>query len=99
MARAKRIQALWLDRTIVSGPYLALCTTKPLFRDCVKRLGCKTKIKFVVADSHARVHYFTGKGLTCVVCIDAKRAADYTGIQIASLLDDRPIRDHGRTLP
>lgn len=60
----------WLDRTIMRGVYLTLCTSQKEFDRISKHLGIASEVW--LEDSHnACMHTYDNKGkVTCVVCIE-----------------------------
>lgn len=83
----------WLDRDLVQGPYLCLCTSEEQFRAAMDHMKIPQTLqphKWLQAS--ACVWAFTQedsdnlKGLTCVVCMDSKEAAEQDPISVCGLL-------------
>lgn len=78
----------WLDRALITGPYLALVTSPKEFRAAMrhckiskKQSGCWLKTDTATAT----LHYFNNdKGQMC--CIVAVNADGLAGVQVAALL-------------
>jgi len=79
----------WLDRSLITGPRLALVLSEKEFSRVLKSFGLAvTKGPAWIKTEHAdaTTHWFTPKDgqLTCVIAIRPRPGI--TGIQIASLL-------------
>ena len=64
----------WCSRELITGPYLALCTTEKDFHKALKKLGVPVAdwSHWIDPDAHARTHALTAKGkFCCIVCIEA----------------------------
>ncbi len=63
----------WLDRTIMYGPFLTLCTSQDEFDAVMKRLGEKDAGDWMPPQAEACVHTLDRPqgGICCVVCIPA----------------------------
>ena len=79
----------WLDRSLITGPYLALVTSEKAFKKALAHLGLKKSdgpnwIKTPQAD--ATTHWMDHKdgSLACIVALRLKPSI--SGIQVASLL-------------
>lgn len=63
----------WLERSLMAGPYLTLCTTEDEFRAVLKHLKCKDAPPFHGSDSaNGTTHLVQnegGGGLTAIVCV------------------------------
>ena len=79
-------QMTWLDRTLIRGDFLCLCTTEAEFLKELKRTKCPAPWpKWIEDDALATTHYIvTGKGnRATLVCMTDKKM---DGIPAASLL-------------
>ncbi len=77
----------WLDRSLIVGPYLTLCTSEEDYKKTLAHLEVPTPHnKWVSDDANATMHEFTHptKGICCIVCVRPNDAK--TGIQMASLM-------------
>lgn len=78
----------WLERDLITGPYIALCTSEQAFHAVLRH--CKVPrtdwAKWVSDGADATTHHLTNPegGLVCVVCINSTEKQ--TGIQIAAML-------------
>lgn len=81
-------RALWLDRALVVGPYVALCLSKAEFRACLKRLQYPGETPdFLKTDrANATVHFIDNPDgqLCALVCLGS--TAGRTPLEIAGLL-------------
>jgi hypothetical protein len=70
----------WLDRDLITGPYLGLATTEAEFHKALRHLKIAREKwpKWLDDDSLGSAHSFTSpKGsLVCVVCMRPKNGAD-----------------------
>lgn len=85
MGRAARVK--WLDRDIIRGPYLTLCTTPEQFDAVNAYLGIDDAPEFQKTDhSDATLHTMEHEqhGLCCVLCLGSTEGR--TPIEIAGLL-------------
>ena len=73
----------WLNRTVMRGVYLALCTSQKEFDRISKHLGTEKDVW--LADNHdACVHTFENKSkVSCVVCIELTAE---NPLEVASIL-------------
>lgn len=81
------MKAKWLDRSLITGPYLTLCTTEAQFRTALRHLGIKEKISFLMSKhANATVHLLNNPAgaAACIVCLGPTK--ELTGPQIASTL-------------
>ena len=79
----------WLDRSLVTGPRLALVLSDKEFRKALKQCGmAKVDGPAWIKSDHAdaTVHWMEpeGMGLVCIIALRAREGI--TGIQIASML-------------
>jgi hypothetical protein len=80
--------ARWLNRDLITGPYLGLATTEAQFHKALRH--CKVPRadwpKWVSDGADATTHHLTNPegGLVCVVCI--RTTEKQTGIQVAAML-------------
>ena len=78
----------YLDRTLLIGPYMALCTDEETFKRECKRLGIATEQvpTWLTPSAHATTHHFinTDTGHCHIVCI--KKDLKRTRPQIYALL-------------
>lgn len=78
----------WLNRDLVTGPYLVLCKTEREFHRVMRH--CKVPleqwVRWVSDTADATTHELTSPngGHICVVCIRAGK--EHTGVQIAAML-------------
>lgn len=74
----------WLDRSLISGPYLALCLTEAQFRAKCREMGVDDSGPFLSSGTAARAHCFkkVGAAPAVLVCIRKKRrsAVDLIGL-------------------
>ena len=78
-------KAKWLDRTVVRGPRLILCTTEKQFLKAVKAIGVINDYAFCDRNE-ACVHTFDEDwGMACLVCmpIDKDRSVAVTASIVA----------------
>lgn len=61
----------YLDRALLIGPYLALCTDEGSFAREMKKLEVNDPPKFLGRNGHATTHSLDNdkRGLICIVCI------------------------------
>ena len=76
----------YLDRSLLIGPYIALCMSEKAFDKELRKLGIENPPAFMGKNGHATTHYFDNekRGLICVVCI--KHDTSKTPIQVMALL-------------
>lgn len=78
----------WLERDLIVGPYLVLCTTEAEFHKVLRH--CKVPqhqwAQWIGENADATTHELTNTngGHICVVCLRA--AAKHSGIQVAAML-------------
>ena len=78
----------WLHRDLITGPYLALCTSEADFHRAMKH--CKVPREqwatWITDGADATTHQLTNPdgGRLCVVCIRA--GEQHSGVQIAAML-------------
>lgn len=79
-------KTLWLDRDLMVGPYLALCTSEAQFKAVLRELKVDRDVPYLAHDrANATAHTFEKEdNVCCVVCLGD--VAGRTGIQIAALL-------------
>lgn len=79
---------VWLDRALVIGPSLTLCTSEAEFRSVLRRLKIKEPVPFLGSPgANATTHCFSDSGSgeeVAVVCVGDVEGCD--GVQIAALL-------------
>lgn len=65
---------MWLNRSLLDGPYLALCKSQKQFDKVLKHIGIDkaTACPFVNAGADGTTHTFEAKdgGLVCIVCLN-----------------------------
>lgn len=61
----------WLNRSLLVGPYLTLCTSEDEYRSVLKKVGCTDGGEWLLkSESWATTHILSdGNDLTCVVCV------------------------------
>jgi hypothetical protein len=73
----------WLDRTVMRGTYLTLCTSQKEFDRILKHLGTPKDV-WLKDNVGACMHTYGNKGkITCVVCIPLSL---HNPIEVAALL-------------
>lgn len=80
-------KALWLDRGLIIGPYLALATNEAEYSKALKHLKVKEETEWITnSHSDATCHWVESpdSGLCCIVAVRPKE--ETTGIQIAAIL-------------
>lgn len=86
--KKRAAKALWLDRGLVIGPYLALVTSQAEFEQALDRLQLVNNLGDWLGAANARTWTFDQPckvmDLACVVCMPIR--LDKTGIQQAALL-------------
>lgn len=66
----------WLNRTMLLGPYLAVCTSEKEFRAALKHVKCRDNPPFISNEqSHATCH-FMRKDCGDLICILAVKGAE-----------------------
>ncbi len=86
----KKSSPRWLDRCLLTGPFITLCTTPTLYRRACKHLGVgkRTRPQFLLSPHHgATVHFFESRKTTypaAIVCI--KAGEGYSPVQVTALL-------------
>jgi hypothetical protein len=79
---------VWLDRTILTGPYLSLALSQKEFDSLTAALGEPPEPWIPVGTfANACVHQFTresGRGTCCIVCLNPSEGA--SGTTIAALI-------------
>lgn len=63
------MKAKWLDRGLVIGPYLMLCTNEKDYICAAKRLNVHTPLGFLGPNAGASTHTFTKEGAGSMACI------------------------------
>lgn len=77
----------WLNRDLIVGPYLGLCTKEAEFHDALKH--CKVPVeqwgRWVNEGADATMHTLANPlgEMVCLVCIEVK---GQTGVQVAAML-------------
>lgn len=74
----------WLPRSLVTGPYVALCTTPAQFAAALKKLKCKEPVAFPSSGGLMEAFEGASGGLSCVVCIAGGKKRD--PVQVVGLL-------------
>lgn len=79
---------MWLDRTLLQGPRVALVTSERQFRAAKKSAGVECASRFIEAGEHACVHSYSDPDgqLVCIVALDTTASARMDGIAVAALL-------------
>ena len=68
---------MWLSRSLIDGPHLALCMSQKEYKKALKALGMKKSMAsdFVNEGADATVHTFDkndGRGIACIVCLSTR---------------------------
>lgn len=88
MQRDRSVRAEWLNRSLLVGPYLTLCTTEEMFRRAlVKDLGFTKHVDFLsTPQSHATTHFLNDRSgkFAAVVCLGSTEGRK--PIEVAGLL-------------
>lgn len=77
----------WLNRSLIVGPYLTLCTREEQFREILQHLGVKKHVEYHGSDNaEGTAHYLTNEDgkLCCVVTFSGFEGRD--GVEVAGLL-------------
>lgn len=76
----------WLDRHLMVGPYLTLCTAEAEYRKVLKRLKCSEVDEWIHPTALAQTHTLDNEanGIACIVCMKPGR----------SLLEAAPLLAH-----
>lgn len=84
----KSSKATWLDRFLIVGPYLALCTTEDEYNAACTHLKVPANQRGVWLQSGGTTHTFeqNGKALTCIVCVDLKEIKKRPICEVANIL-------------
>lgn len=75
---------MWLDRWLIMGPHLVLCTTQKRLDAVVKHLGYPERCKMPVTGASVRVFENPTDDMVCVVTI--AEGHSYDPIEIAAVL-------------
>jgi hypothetical protein len=77
----------WLDKTLIVGPYLALCTTEADYKKAMACMGAEEPLApWLGPNANASTHQLSHakNGIASIVCI--RPDPDRTGVQMASTL-------------
>lgn len=77
----------WCGRTLIAGPYLALCCSEADFEKALKHLKVVEKVPFLGSETaNASTHSLVNRegNLCCIVCLGSTEGK--TPIQVAALL-------------
>jgi len=78
---------LWLDRSLLQGPRLALVTSERQFQAAMRAISMKDAGPWLLANQHACVHsYDDEEGVICVVALSLPACARMSEIDVAALL-------------
>lgn len=84
----RKTNTVWLERSLIQGPFLALFTSEKDFLDECKALKCENTPEFVTPGAGATVHHLEhadGRELA-MVCIDMKESLKHDRVSIHCLL-------------
>jgi hypothetical protein len=78
----------WLDSTLITGNWFALCLTEKAFISEMKKMKVFDSPRWINDSAQATTHLFTSdSGSRCaIVCIDPTQLEQRTGVQVASIL-------------
>lgn len=76
----------WLDRALVDGPFLALCTSDAEYREAVAHMDVDGAGPWLNPGADATMHTFVTEAgnLACLVCLG--NTEGHTGPQVAAML-------------
>jgi hypothetical protein len=76
----------WLDRTLITGPRVALCLTERAYLNAMRKMEVAVPDPWLLHGTIAMVHHFSGSGghgRMCIVCLND---TDCEPIQVAGFL-------------
>lgn len=86
-AARKAAEPKWLDRSLIIGPYITLCTTEEQFEAVLEQLDVEKSVPLLGSpQANATVHRFEREGGDMIFAVCLGPTEGRTGIQIAALL-------------
>jgi len=76
----------WLDRTLVWGPRMMLCTNEQQFVNILKKIGEPRGEFLQDVEGMVTYTYITSKGIVCLVCMDLEHWRTQPALQTATVL-------------